>query len=215
MGGLTENIPKPMLEVLGKPILEYQLDNLPEEVDEVVLIVNYLGGHIQKYFGGSYAGKKILYVEQKELNGTAGALWAAQSLLHDRFMVMNGDDIYAKEDIEECLKYEWAALGLPVDELGSAGTIVIDEKKNVVDIVEKEVHGGGAGYINANFFLLDPRIFTYSLVKRPKSEEYGLPQTIVQAARDIPIHMVEATRLIRITEPDDLERAEEMLRMAN
>src|SRR5437016_4983418 len=93
---LTQSVPKPMLTVAGKPLLEYKLDALPEKIDEVIIIVGYLGGVIQKHFGGLYDNKRILYVEQEKLDGTAGALWCAKDILHDRYLVMMGDDIYAK-----------------------------------------------------------------------------------------------------------------------
>ncbi len=64
MGALTEHTPKPMLLVNGRPVLEYIFDSLPEEIDEVIIVVGYLGSVIQKHFGGFYKGKKILYVEQ-------------------------------------------------------------------------------------------------------------------------------------------------------
>src|SRR5215212_8859235 len=93
---LTTEVPKPMLEVSGKTLLEYKFDALPEEVAEVIIIVGYLGSVIQRRFGGEYKGKKLFYVEQEELNGTAGALWHAKDILKDRFIVMMGDDIYTK-----------------------------------------------------------------------------------------------------------------------
>lgn len=212
MGSLTDAMPKPMLQVLGKPILHYVIESLPEEVDEVILIVGYFGSVVQEYFGGEFDGRKIFYVEQDELNGTGGALWAAKDLLHGKFLVMNGDDICDTEDMRKCLKYEWAVLGIKVEKLGTAGKIEIDKKGDMVDILEKESHDGGPGYANAsNFFLLDTHVFDYPLVKRPKSEEYGLPQTIAQAAKDIPIHVVDVTWLLRFTIPEDIKKAEEML----
>ncbi len=214
MGALTESIPKPMLPILGKPILQYQIENLPRGVDEVILVVGYFGSVIQQYFGGDFDGRRILYVEQEELNGTAGALWTAKSILKERFLVMNGDDICMPEDIAACASSpDWAMLVQKVDDVGSAGKVVVDKRGCVADILEKEVHNGGHGLANtANFFLLDMRIFDYTPVYRPGSTtEFGLPQTIVQAAKNIPIHPVEAHSIIRITEPDDLKKAEELL----
>src|ERR1700689_506521 len=96
MGALTESTPKPLLEVAGKTLLEHKLDMLPYDVDEVIIIVGYLGGEIQKRFGGTYKDKHIFYVEQEKLDGTAGALWQARSVLEGQFLVMMGDDLYAK-----------------------------------------------------------------------------------------------------------------------
>ena len=56
MGALTESTPKPMLQIKGRTLLEYKLAALPEEVDEVIIVVGYLGGMIQSHFGGEYNG---------------------------------------------------------------------------------------------------------------------------------------------------------------
>ena len=86
MKELTENSPKALLEVAGRPLLQYALDTLPNDVDEVVIIVGYLGGMIHDRFGPEYYGKRLLYVEQEELNGTAGALSLAK---HDTSFPVN------------------------------------------------------------------------------------------------------------------------------
>ncbi len=214
MGALTENTPKPMLLLNGRPVLEYIIDALPETVDEVIIIVGYLGSVIQKHFGDLYKGKKILYMEQETLNGTAGAIWAAKDLLHGKFLVMNGDDICLPEDVAVCAASDdWAMLVQEVDETGSAALVVVNDEGRVVDILEKEKHSGGPGLANtANFFLLDTRLFGYARVLRPGSDsEYGLPQTVVEAAQDIAIHPIPAHALIRITDPSDIEKAEALL----
>src|SRR3990167_11171308 len=90
---LTGEIPKPMLPVGGRPLLEYKLDAMPDEIDEVILVVGYQGSVIRKHFGERYGNKRIQYVEQKELNGTAGALWSAPPPFPHRFLLLIGDDI--------------------------------------------------------------------------------------------------------------------------
>lgn len=207
MGELTLSVPKPMLVVDGKSLLEHKLDALPPEITEIIFIVNYFSDTIRKHFGDTYNGLSIRYVEQKELNGTGGALWAAKDILKDHFIVMNGDDLYTRTDIANCIKHEWAVLVLKVAELGSAANVVLNSAGTIQEIIEKEKHSGGPGLSNAGLYVLDTRIFTYPLVKRPKSEEYGLPQTIVQAASDIPIYPVEASSVMLVTAPEDIEKA--------
>lgn len=214
MGALTSQTPKPMLLIRNRPVLEYILDALPNDVEEVIMVVGYLGAVIQKHFGGDYRGKRILYVEQDELNGTAGALWEAQEFLKGRFLVMNGDDIVRSEDIAACAaSSDWAILAQKVDEVGTAGLVIVDDRTCATNILEKEAHSGGPGYANmANLFLLDTRVFSYERVLRPGSAtEYGLPQTIVQAAHDIPIHVIESHPIIRLTEPSDIAKAESLI----
>ncbi len=214
MGSLTESIPKPMIVVSGRPIVEYIVDSLPEDVSEVIFVVGYLGVLIKEHFGDTYKGRKIVYVEQNTLDGTAGALWKAQAFVRERFLVLNGDDICQAADILACASSpDWAILVQRVDDVGTAGKVIVDDRGFVTEIQEKEVHSGGPGLANtANLFLLDTRVFSYPLVLRPGSDtEYGLPQTVVQASSDIPIRTVEAHALIRISEPADIARAEGLL----
>ncbi len=214
MGDLTEGVPKPLLEVAGKTLLEHKLDMLPYDVDEVVLIVGYMGGTIQKKFGGEYSGKHIYYVEQEKLDGTAGALWRAQSILRDEFLVLNGDDLYAKDDAVRCIAIKgWTMLVKETDDVRS-GNVVIDDSGNVLDIQEGDIDGT-RGLTNTGMFALDMRIFEYPMVPKAEgSEEFGLPQTILSASKasGIPFSVVKATQWIQITSPEDIERAEALLK---
>jgi NDP-sugar pyrophosphorylase family protein len=217
---LTESVPKPMLDVAGKPLLEYKLEALPDEIDEVIVIVGYLGGVIQKHFGGSFAGKRVLYIEQEELDGTAGALWKAKDILHDRFLVMMGDDIYAKEDIEESLRQEnaWTLLVQQLSEMHRAGRIELDDNANISDVVESSEEDElrqVAGLASTNLYVLDTRLFSQPLIpKHAGSLEMGLPQTVVAAAKNLgtPLKPVFTDKWIQITAPKDLVYAAEVLK---
>ena len=217
---LTESVPKPMLDVGGKPLLEYKLEALPEEVDEVIIIVGYLGSTIQKHFGGSYAGKRIFYVEQEELNGTAGALWDAKDILKDRFLVMAGDDIYTKEDMEAVIAPGdcWRLLTQQLSEMYRAGRVELDEQGRITDIIESSKEDEmrkASGLASTSMFLLDKRIFEAPLVpKHEGSLEFGLPQTVMAAARSLGIRFepVFTDQWIQITAPKDLVYAAEILK---
>lgn len=212
MGALTESTPKPLLEVGGKSLLEHKFDALPAEVNEVIIIVGYLGGKIQERFGGNYAGKRILYAEQEVLDGTMGALARAKGILTGRFLVLNGDDIYARQDIWALAKSGgWAVLGLEREDLKSAAKLVLNEDGTVREIIEASHHDGGAGFLSTGAFSLDTRVFDYPMVtKAPGSDEYGLPQTILGSGQ--PLRLIRASYWIGITAPEDLQKAEEMLR---
>ena len=222
MGALTDSTPKPMLQVAGKTLLEHKLDALPADVDEIIMVVGHMGGVIQSHFGGVYlprdaAGKaggdkRILYVEQDNpQGGTAEALWLARDFLHDKFFVINGDNIYAEADMVECAKYEWAVLVQKRDKV-LTGAVLVDDKGLVQGIAENTEHTGTSGYANTGLYVLDMRIFEYPAVPKAKgSTELGLPQTMMQATKDISIQAVEASLWIEIKEPDDLQKAEEIL----
>lgn len=215
MNSLTDALPKPLLEVNGKTLLEHKFDALPEGVTEIILIVGYMASMIQQKFGGAYKDKKITYIEQDVLDGTAGALWRAKEILSDRFLVMNGDDLYKREDVSHCMAMnEWVMLVQQTDHVRS-GSVRIEENGTVLGIEEGD--HSGPGLMNTGLYALDMRIFDYPMI--PKAEgntEYGLPQTIVEASRKsgIPFLAVKATAWIQITSPDDIQKAEQLLNQA-
>ncbi len=90
---LTENIPKPMVTVLGKPYLEYQINWLrSNKICKVLLLTGYLGEKIESYFGdGSLFGVDITYSQEPEALGTGGGLKYAEDKLENRFILIYGD----------------------------------------------------------------------------------------------------------------------------
>ena len=212
MRELTDDRPKSLLEVAGRTLLEYKFDVLPDEVSEIIIVVSYLGSVIHDRFGGEYYGKRLLYVEQDSpTGGTADALWQARDLLKDRFFVMNGDNIYDPKDLKECMKYEWAVIVKKSDQVRT-GSVHFDKHFRITALRENTEHDGGEGWANTGLYLLDTRIFNYTPIpKAAGAAELGLPQTMMQAAKDIPIHAVPTDFWLEIKDPDDLKRAEEIL----
>jgi len=215
MGTLTDTVPKPMLEINGMSLLEYKLAALPDEVDEVIVVVGYLGSAIHNHFGGTYKDKRILYVEQEKLNGTAGALWLCKELLNDAFIILNADDIYTQEDIAAVVAHDgWAVLADEMEHMSSGGRIVTNTEGAVEEIAEGN-HHGMPGLMNTNVFKLDTRVFDYPLVPKAEgSEEFGLPQTVIPASRalGVAIDVIKATFWFQITEPADLTKMEALLK---
>ncbi|MEK7510772.1 MAG: sugar phosphate nucleotidyltransferase [Patescibacteria group bacterium] len=215
MGALTDMVPKPMLRVAGKTLIDHKLDALPPEIDEVIIVIGYLGEVIREHYGDSHAGRRIRYVQQIEINGTASALWLARPLLSGKFLVLMGDDIYPQEDIERCIATDdWSVLIERTDTMAQGGSMVVSEEGFVLGIEEGD-HRGKPGIMNTNMFVLDERVFAQEPIpKALGSDEYGLPQTVVEASKrfGIPLHAIDATSWIQITTPEDLERAEKLLR---
>lgn len=89
----TLTVPKPMVPVLGKPYLYYQLDYLKRRgIGEALLLIGYLGEQIVDYFGdGRSLGMALDYSVEKELLGTGGALKLAEDKIRDDFFVIYGD----------------------------------------------------------------------------------------------------------------------------
>jgi len=109
---LTQDVPKPMVPIRGRPFLEYQLRMLKKQgFKDVVLCVGYLADKISRYFGeGASLGLRIAYSVEQEPLGTGGALRFAYDTLADDFLLLNGDtyldvpyapvcEFYKKEDV--------------------------------------------------------------------------------------------------------------------
>ncbi|ABW01830.1 Nucleotidyl transferase [Caldivirga maquilingensis IC-167] len=93
---LTDDRPKPLVEVAGRPILAWQIDWLREQgVTDIILAVGYLGGKIFDYIGdGSQFGVRVYYSVEREPLGTGGAVRNALKYINDDgFIVVNGDVI--------------------------------------------------------------------------------------------------------------------------
>ncbi|MEX0924870.1 MAG: nucleotidyltransferase family protein [Candidatus Paceibacterota bacterium] len=206
---LTEDTPKPMLQVAGKTLLEHKIAMMPGEIDEVVLVVGYHGDQVRSHFGDSYDGRKITYVHTDVLDGTGGALWKAREHLTERFLVMMGDDIYCRQDMEALLGHGWSMGVTTLPYLERGGRVTLNDDGTLADIVEG-VHQVKNGTVNIGMFVLQPDIFSYDLVKLPGKDEYGLPQTILSAAKDGHlIALVESQFWMQMTSPEDIERAEQ------
>ena len=94
IASVKSDVPKPMIEICGKPILEWQIENLKAcGLTDITLVIGYLGHVIKEYFDdGSKFGVKISYFEETEPLGTAGALFKMLELTED-FLLMCGDVI--------------------------------------------------------------------------------------------------------------------------
>jgi UDP-N-acetylglucosamine diphosphorylase / glucose-1-phosphate thymidylyltransferase / UDP-N-acetylgalactosamine diphosphorylase / glucosamine-1-phosphate N-acetyltransferase / galactosamine-1-phosphate N-acetyltransferase len=202
----TLTTPKPLLLVAGRPILEWNMDKLPPQISEVLLVVGYLQEQIRRHFGDEWGGRHITYIEQKELKGTGDALRICRPHLDERFLVMNGDDLYDAGDMAEMVRHELAILAKATEIPGRFGAFRTDEDGRLIDIIEGgEVPAGGL--VNAGMYALDRRFFDHPLVPIKDGKEFGLPQTLVLMAKEHPISVIKANFWLPIGYPEDLEKA--------
>ncbi len=209
MQPLTYDIPKAMLVVKGKPILEYTIDFLPKEIDEVIIVVNHLGEQIREYFGECFNGRKIKYIMQEKLNGTGGALQACKDQLSGKFMVVMGDDLYYKNDLEKILSHDLAILAYEVEDSTKFGVLKTDIQGRLTEIIEKPKVKERA-LISTNAFVLNDKFFDYELVQISETE-FGLPQTLARMAKDHPVDILKATQWLPVGYPEDIEKAEKVI----
>ena len=216
MGDLTNDSPKPMLKINGKPILEYTLNNLPEEISEVIFITGYKGDLIKSYFGDEHKGKKIKYIIQEDLNGNAAALHLAREFLGETFLVLYGDDLYQKSDLEKLIKNEPPAfLAKELDEPGRFGVCKTDSEGYLLEIIESGTpRDESIKLVNVGAYLLNKKIFDYPLVKKSTKideKEFGLPQTLAMMAKDYKIKVEKAEFWQPVGYPEDILKAEKII----
>ena len=99
---LTDKLPKPMLPLGNKPIIEYNIDRLISfGIKKIYITINYLGEKIKKYFNdGSSKGVEIIYVEEKNFMGTAGSLSLIKNIKSENILLMNSD-LFTDIDFEK------------------------------------------------------------------------------------------------------------------
>ena len=209
----TLTTPKPLLEVNGRPILEWNFDELPENISEIILVVGYLKDKIINHFGNNWRNKKIIYVEQHELKGTGDALRLCQQFLDEHFLVMNGDDLYAKKDLEKFSHCDLAILAKEISDPGrlSLHTLLTDEQNHFCGFAKTDENIKTAR-VNAGLYALNRHFFDYPLQPIKNGAEFGLPQTVALMAQDYPIEVINATFWQSVGYPEDIKKAEEAIK---
>ena len=122
---LTIKKPKPFLKIANKTIIEHNLEQLQDLVNEVILVVGFKKEMIKEKIGNKFGKLKIKYVEQKTQKGTGHAILSVKSYIKNKFMVLNGDDLYSKKDLKNCLKHEYCVLVKEVGDLSRFGQIIL------------------------------------------------------------------------------------------
>jgi bifunctional UDP-N-acetylglucosamine pyrophosphorylase/glucosamine-1-phosphate N-acetyltransferase len=211
MKHLTQATTKPMLKIKGKPLLEHKINALPKKIKEIIFIIGYHGDHILSHFKRYFAGRRIIYVVQTDINGTGGALHLAKSILRDKFLVIMGDDLYHKKDLEKLLEHDLAILGYEVADSSQFGIIKTDKRGNMTDVIEKPKRSKHK-LANTGAYVINKKFFEYELVSIGKGE-FGLPQTLAKMSRDYKIKVEKAKAWHPIGSPDDLKKAEEVLHL--
>lgn len=184
IASVNSEVPKPMIPILGKPILEYQLECLRRQgFDDVILVVGHLGHVIKEYFGdgsgnspatGSPFGVKIEYVTEESPLGTAGALFLLKEKLGEDFLLLCGDIIF---DIDVNRFYEFhkkrggvaTLFTHPNSHPYDSGIIMADEAGRVTNWLHKEDKRlWYRNRVNAGLHFFSHRIFEQGLFQELK-----------------------------------------------
>ena len=190
---LTATRPKPLIPLLGRPLLEHLLLQLEGTVDEAILVVGYRADAIRNQLGSRFRSLPLRYLEQRDPRGTADALLQAAPLVEDRCLVLNGDDLYHRHDLRALTRHRTAILVTPVPDPQNRAVVSIVGDR-VVDIVEKPTTAPPNSLASVGGYSLErgwlDRLGEVSLSSRGELE---LPDFIQMLAREsvVRYHRIE------------------------
>ncbi|OYT53807.1 MAG: nucleotidyltransferase [Candidatus Altiarchaeales archaeon ex4484_2] len=167
MRPFTYEIPKPLIPVQGKPLIQHTIDLLMKyNIREVIFSIGYLGDKIREHFGnGNRFGVKISYVEEEEALGTAGPLNLMKDQLKESFIMFNGD-ILANIDLFDFIRFHTRHRGLAtialksISEPSGYGTVKM-EGSIITEFMEKPEEQLKHGLINAGVYVMEPEVMEY------------------------------------------------------
>lgn len=172
MKEITKEIPKPMVKIKNKPMLEHIICFLKNAgITDFGIVVGYKRSIVKKYFGdGSFLGVSITYFDQTEQNGTGAALHLARDFAVDGSFFFTYGDIITHSDtyteMLECYKKTSCDFMLAlnvVDDPYRGGAVDIDKDNNITNIIEKPPKGTSKTNLNsAGLMVLTPDIFNYT-----------------------------------------------------
>lgn len=168
MAGVAGDIPKAMIPVGGKPVVEWQIELARRYgFTEILFMLGHLGGQIEQYFGdGSRWGVKIDYFRENEPLGTAGAFPMVRDRLTEDFWVFYGDtvmDIDLSRMVEYHRRHECTATLLlhPNDHPYDSDLVSVDGRGMVDGFSPKPHTGDHRNLVNAALYILSPKAIEY------------------------------------------------------
>lgn len=204
----TENCPKPLLHVAGKPMLEHIIERAKlEGFSHFVLAIHYLGHMIEDYFGnGERFDVKIDYLREQSPLGTAGALGLLNPRPDIPFVVTNGDvitDIRYGELLDFHIRHDAAAtMAVRVHEWQHTFGVVQTQGVEIVGFEEKPV---ARSHINAGVYALDPEALSLLSADAHCDMPTLFERLQAKAKRTVAYPMHE--HWLDVGRPDDLNRA--------
>lgn len=183
IASVNNEIPKAMIPINGKPVLEYQIELAKRYgLTDFIFVIGYLGSVIRNYFGdGSKWGVNIVYYEETTPLGTAGAMPEIAELLTEDFFMFYGDTVM-DIDLDRMLDFhrknqsEITLLVHPNDHPYDSDIVEIDSQCRITHLYLKPHSEGfiSRNLVNASLFILSPQIIKYI----PKGEKRNFEKHI-------------------------------------
>lgn len=166
---LTFELPKPMIPLVNKPVLEHTIDNLKRHnISSIMMNLHTLPDLITNYFvDGKKFGVDISYSKEETLLGTAGGLKKCKNFFDSTFVVMSGDGL-SDVDLTSAIEFHKkkksvATMVLKKVETQFAYGITLTNRFNkIIDFVEKPSWGSVfSDTVNTGIYIFEPEIFRY------------------------------------------------------
>lgn len=205
----TLQTPKPLLPIAGRPLLDWTLGALPSEVDRVMVVVHYLAKQIEAYLHEQKHFRQWLTVHQEVPRGTADALRACrQQIRSDRFLVLNGDDLYGARDLATLAQCPAGVLVHPVDQPRRFGIAFVRPDGTLERLVEKpDLDGRQLANTGAYLF---PRAVFETEPKLSARGEYEITDYVSDLAARQPVAVVQASFWLPIGTVEIWQQAQTM-----
>ena len=190
---VNNEIPKAMIPVNGKPVLEYQVELAKRYgFTEFIFVIGHLGNVIKEYFGdGSKWGVSIIYYHEETPLGTAGAMPAIHHLLTEDFFMFYGDTVMDIA-LDEMLKFhkehqsEATLFIHPNDHPYDSDIVEIDNNNRLVQLHLKPHPNNfiSRNLVNASLFILSPRVIDYiPKGQKVNFEKHVFPKCLADGVR--------------------------------
>ena len=176
---LTSTVPKPVVPLVDRPFISFMIEWLRRHgVDDVVMSCGFLASGVRNVLGdGDAYGVRIRYVEEPRPLGTGGALKFAESLLDDRFLMLNGDvltdiDLTAQIAQHEATGATGTLALTPVEDPSNYGLVRLHDDRRVKEFVEKPSPDQvDTNTISAGAYVLERSVLDMLVADQPASIE--------------------------------------------
>jgi bifunctional UDP-N-acetylglucosamine pyrophosphorylase/glucosamine-1-phosphate N-acetyltransferase len=203
----TLKAPKPLLPVHGRPILDWTLGALPLAVDRLLVVVHYLADQIEAYLREQPHLAQWLTVRQEEPRGTGDALRSCRAHLQsERFLVLNGDDLYGARDLAALARCPAGLLVQPVEEPRRFG-IAFLKPDGTLDHLKEKPDLDGRQLANTGAYLFPRAVFDIDL-KQSSRGEYEITDYVSALAARQPVSIVQGHSWLPIGTVESWQQAQ-------
>lgn len=211
---LTLTVPKPLLMIGGKTVLDNIFEAFPEEITEAVIVVKYLGEKIKAHCGNVFHGRTIRYAGGSEKGNAFSFLAAAPYVKeNERVMVLYADEIPSAENIRKCLVHEYSWLCKETARPKAAGVVKLRADGTIEEIVEKS-ENPPSNIAAIGLMVLPGEVFQYEPIQNANGEYY-FSSMVNEFLRKEKVFAVITEGGCSLTKPEDIPKVEAFLASQN